>query len=93
MDGINSTILDILMVWGVVTAALIALIVYRGTIEIREDDQLFLGSGGDVQARDQQEIITRVEKLALPIKLLTISSVILLLIAGGAKLYEGFQSF
>jgi hypothetical protein len=93
MDGINSTILDILMVWGVVTAALIALIVYRGTIEIREDDQLFLGSGGDVQAREQQEIITRVEKLALPIKLLTISSVILLLIAGGAKLYEGFQSF
>jgi hypothetical protein len=93
MEGINSTILDILMVWGVVTAALIALIVYRGTIEIREDDQLFLGSGGDVQAREQQEIITRVEKLALPIKLLTISSVILLLIAGGAKLYEGFQSF
>lgn len=42
MDGINSTILDILMVWGVVTAALIALVVYRGTIEIREDDQIFL---------------------------------------------------
>jgi hypothetical protein len=93
MDGINSTILDILMVWGVVTVALIALVVYRGTIEIREDDQLFLGSAGDGQAREQREIITRVEKLAMPIKLLTISSVILLLIAGGAKLYQGFQSF
>jgi hypothetical protein len=93
MDGINSTILDILMVWGVVTAALIALVVYRGTIEIREDDQIFLGSSGDIRAREQQEIITKVEKLGMPIKLLTISSVILLLIAGGAKLYQGFQSF
>ncbi|MGD0303213.1 MAG: hypothetical protein ABSC71_00130 [Candidatus Acidiferrales bacterium] len=93
MDGINSTILDILLVWGVVTAALIALVVYRGTIEIREDDQIFLGSSGDVMAREQQEIIAKVEKLAMPIKLLTISSVILLLVAGGVKLYQGFQSF
>ncbi len=93
MEGISSTILDILMVWGVVTAALVALVVYRGTIEIREDDQIFLGSSGDIQAREQQEIISKVEKLAMPIKLLTISSVVLLLIAGGAKLYEGFQSF
>jgi hypothetical protein len=68
-------------------------VVYRGTIEIREDDQIFLGSSGDVMAREQQEIIAKVEKLAMPIKLLTISSVILLLIAGGAKLYQGFQSF
>jgi hypothetical protein len=93
MEGISSTILDILMVWGVVTAALVALVVYRGTIEIREDDQIFLGSSGDIRAREQQEIISKVEKLAMPIKLLTISSVVLLLIAGGAKLYEGFQSF
>jgi hypothetical protein len=93
MDGINNTILDILLVWGVVTAALVALVVYRGTIEIREDDQIFLGSSGDVRAREQQEIISKVERLAMPIKLLTISSVILLLIAGGAKLYQGFQSF
>jgi hypothetical protein len=90
MEGINSTILDILMVWGVVTAALIALVVYRGTIEIREDDQIFLGSSGDVMAREQQEIIAKVEKLAMPIKLLTISSV---MVAGGVKLYQGFQSF
>jgi hypothetical protein len=93
MDGLNSTIMDILLVWGVVTAVLVALVVYRGTIEIREDDQIFLGSSGDIRAQEQQEIISKVEKLAMPIKILTISSVILLLIAGGAKLYEGFQSF
>lgn len=93
MEAIHGTIFDILLVWGVVTAALVALVVYRGTIEIREDDQVFLGSSGDMHAREQQQIIARIEKLAMPIKLLTIVSVILLLAAGGAKLYEGFQSF
>jgi hypothetical protein len=93
MEAIHGTIFDILLVWGVVTAALVALVVYRGTIEIREDDQVFLGSSGDMHAREQAQIIARIEKLAMPIKLLTIVSVILLLAAGGAKLYEGFQSF
>jgi hypothetical protein len=93
MEAIHGTIFDILLVWGVVTAILVALVVYRGTIEIREDDQVFLGSSGDIHAREQLEIVARIEKLAMPIKLLTILSVILLLAAGGAKLYEGFQSF
>jgi hypothetical protein len=93
MEALHGTVMDILLVWGVVTAILVVLVVYRGTIEIREDDQIFLGSSGAGQAREQQEIISKVQKLAMPIKLLTISSVILLLIAGGAKLYEGFQSF
>ncbi len=93
MEALHSTIVDILLVWGVVTAILVALIVYRGTISNREDDQVFLDSAGESRAREQREIIARIEKLGPPIKLLTIFSVILLLIAGGAKLYEGFQSF
>jgi hypothetical protein len=93
MEVLQSTIVDILLVWGVVTAILVALIVYRGTILIREDDQVFLDSAGESRAQEQREIVARIEKLGTPIKLLTIFSVILLLIAGGAKLYEGFQSF
>lgn len=93
MEALHSTIVDILLVWGVVTAILVALIVYRGTISNREDDQVFLDSAGEARAREQREIVARIEKLSTPIKLLTIFSVILLLIAGGAKLYEGFQSF
>jgi hypothetical protein len=93
MEALHRTIVDILLVWGVVTAILVALIVYRGTISNREDDQVFLDSAGESRAREQREIVARIEKLGAPIKLLTIFSVILLLIAGGAKLYEGFQSF
>ena len=54
---------------------------------------MFLDSAGESRAQEQREIVARIEKLGTPIKLLTIFSVILLLIAGGAKLYEGFQSF
>ncbi len=93
MEALHSTIVDILFVWGAVTAILVGLIVYRATIANREDDQVFLDSAGESRAREQREIVARIEKLSTPIKLLTISSVVLLLIAGGAKLYEGFQSF
>ena len=93
MGSMHDFLMILMIAWGAVTAILISLLIYRGTLEAHEDDQIFLGSSGDIQAREQQEIISKVEKLAMPIKLLTISSVVLLLIAGGAKLYEGFQSF
>ncbi len=57
MEALHSTIVDILLVWGVVTAILVALIVYRGTISNREDDQVFLDSAGESRAREQREII------------------------------------
>ncbi len=42
MDTIHEALIGVLAVWGAVTAALIALLAYRGTLEIHEDDQIFL---------------------------------------------------
>jgi Tfp pilus assembly protein PilN len=93
MASIHGTVLDLAAVWAVVTMILVILIVYRATIENREDDQVFLGSTADQRTQEQREIVQKVERLATPIKLLTVLSVILFLAAGGAKMYEYFQSF
>ena len=93
MASIHGTVLDLAAVWAVVTMFLVILIVYRATIENREDDQVFLGSTADQRTQEQREIVQKVERLATPIKLLTVLSVILFLAAGGAKMYEYFQSF
>ena len=75
------------------TAVLVGLLAYRGTLEIREDDQIFLDRAGDSMANEQRELVARIDKLSKPIKLLMILSIILLLIALGVFLAEGFKNF
>jgi hypothetical protein len=93
MEAIHGTLLGVLVVWGAVTLVLVALLAYRGTLEIREDDQLFLDSAGDSMANEQRQIVARIDKLAKPIKLLMILSILLLVAAFGVFLYEGFNRF
>lgn len=93
MESIEGPLLGVLVVWGAVTAALIALLAYRGTLEIHEDDQIFLDKAGDSMASEQREIVARIEKLGKPIKLLMISSIVLLVAAAGVWLFNGFKNF
>jgi len=48
-----STLFELLIVWGVLTAALIALLIYRGTLTMHEDDQLFLSESQSHVAKEQ----------------------------------------
>ena len=93
MEAIHGALLGILVVWGAVTAVLVGLLAYRGTLEIREDDQIFLDRASDSMANEQREIVARIDKLSKPIKLFLILSIVLLLIALGVFLYEGFKNF
>jgi hypothetical protein len=93
MESIEGPLLGVLVVWGVVTAALIALLAYRGTLEIHEGDQIFLDKAGDSMASEQREIVARIEKLSKPIKMLMISSIVLLVVAAGVWLFQGFKNF
>ena len=93
MEAIHGALLGVLVLWGAVTAVLVGLLAYRGTLEIREDDQIFLGRAGDSMANEQREIVARIDKLSKPIKLLMILSVVLLLVAFGVFLFEGFRNF
>ena len=93
MENIQGPLLGVLVVWGVVTAALIALLAYRGTLEIHEDDQIFLDKAGDSMASEQREIVARIERLSKPIKMLMISSIVLLVAAAGVLLFQGFKNF
>jgi hypothetical protein len=93
MEAIHGALLGVLVLWGAVTAVLVGLLAYRGTLEIREDDQIFLDRAGDSMANEQRELVARIDKLSKPIKLFMILSIVLLLTALGVFLFEGFQKF
>ena len=78
-----TTLFELVVAWAVLTVALIILLIYRGTLTMHEDDQLFLGESESHMAREQVEIISRVNKLGPFVKVLgTLSAVLVLAIAG-----------
>jgi hypothetical protein len=86
--------LDLLMIsWGVITAFLVVLVVYRGTLSSKEDDQIFIDAAEQHHFQEQQVIIARMSRLTRPIIALAVVSGALLLASAGLWIYEGFKSF
>jgi hypothetical protein len=83
------TLFELLIAWGVLTAALIALLIYRGTLTMQEDDQLFLGESESHMAREQVEIMAKVTKLGPFVKALGTASGVLILGIAGLAIYQG----
>ena len=87
------TLQILLLAWGVVTALLIFMWIYRSALENREEDQIFLDAAGDSMARDQAALVARIEKLGRPILALMIASGALLVSVAGLWAYQSLQSF
>jgi hypothetical protein len=84
-----STLFELLVAWGVLTAALIALLIYRGTLTMHEDDQLFLGESESHMAQEQVEIMQKVNRLGPFVKVLGTASAVLILGIAGLAIYQG----
>jgi hypothetical protein len=93
MDTYHDILYSALIAWGVVTAALVCLLIYRGTLEAHEDDQIFLDSAGDAMANEQRALVARIDKLARPITALIVASSALLLVVVGILVYQGYKNF
>jgi hypothetical protein len=83
----------LLLAWGVVTAILVCMWIYRSALENREEDQIFLDAAGDSMAREQAQLVARIEKLSRPILVLMVLSGLLLVSTGALWAYQSIQSF
>ena len=94
MEASRSLILNLLMIsWGVITVVLVALVVYRGMLSSREDDQIFIDAAEQHHYKEQVAIIERMSRLTKPIIALAVLSGVLLLASAGVWIYQGFMSF
>jgi hypothetical protein len=94
LEASRSLILDMLMIsWGVITAVLVILVVYRGTLSSKEDDQIFIDAAEQHHYQEQLVIIDRISRLTRPIIALSVMSGALLLASVGVWIYQAFKSF
>ena len=90
---IGPTMLALLIAWGVITIVFIALCIYRSFLGLSEEDQLFLEKGEERMAREQQELIAKLQKLGKPIMILGVISGLLLLVIAGMAINDALKNF
>ena len=81
----------LLVGWGVLTAILIILLIYRGTLTMREDDQLFLDESASQMAEEQRELMAKVNKINPLVKVLGATSGVVLLVIAGLSIYTAMN--
>ena len=86
-----STLMWPLAVWGVLTGVLIILLIYRSTLTMQEDDQLFLGESESHMEKEQIEIMAKVNKITPFVKWLGAASGLLILVIAGMAVYTGLS--
>ena len=82
----------LLIAWGIVTGILIILLIYRSTLTMKEDDQLFLDESSSGMAAEQRELIAKVNKINPLVKVLGASSGLMILVVAGWAVYIRLNS-
>ena len=90
---LTGPILYLLIAWGIVTAVFLVLLIWRSLLESHEDDQIFLDSAQDHMAKEQRELVSKINALSRPIMTSGIAAGGLLLVIAGLWLYEGLKHF
>ena len=83
----------LLVAWGIVTAIFLVLLIWRSLLESHEDDQLFIDAAEEHMAKDQRDLIARINTLSRPIMASGVAAGGLLLVIAGLWLYTGLKNF
>lgn len=81
----------LLVVGGVLLAILTVLMIYRSTLEMHEDDQLFLDAAESHMAKEQEEIRTKLAKIEPAIKVIGGVTALIFLAAGGMWIKDALE--
>jgi hypothetical protein len=91
MDTLYVTSLGFVIACGVVLAAWFCLIIYRGTLEAHEDDQLYLAD--PMLAQAQREVVARIERINPVIRTVMIGWIVLAAVSAGLWIWQGYRAF
>jgi hypothetical protein len=75
-------------IFGLFAVGLVILLIYRSTLTMHEDDQLFLDASNSHMQEEQTELLTKVNRLTLPVRVFSIGSGVFLLALVAMLIYQ-----
>jgi hypothetical protein len=82
----------LLIVWGVLTAILVVLLIYRSTLSMHEDDQLFLSNPDSPMHTEQTELLAKMNKISPMLKIFGTASGAMILVIGVVFVYQSLNA-
>jgi multisubunit Na+/H+ antiporter MnhB subunit len=75
-------------IFGLFAVGLIVLLIYRSTLTMHEDDQLFLDEANSHMQEEQTELLTKVNRLTMPVRVFSVGSGVFLLAFLAMLIYQ-----
>jgi hypothetical protein len=75
-------------IFGLFAIGLIVLLIYRSTLTMHEDDQLFLDEANSHMQEEQTELLTKVNRLTMPVRIFSVGSGVFLLAFLAMLIYQ-----
>jgi len=85
----NGTFMSLVVLEAVLTTAAVVMFLYRGMLDMKEEDHIILGSAEAHLARDQDSIRRKVTALSRYLKVIGIAWAVLLLAIFGLWMAQG----
>ena len=83
-----STLQILLIVWGVITAALVLLWIYRSTLSMHEDDAMFIDESSKNLREEQEALQIRMNRVTPWVRILLATSGVLILVIAGMAVWQ-----
>ena len=76
------------VIFGVFAFGLVVLLIYKSTLTMHEDEQLFLDDASSHMHAEQTELLTKVSRLILPVRVFSMGSGVFLLVLVAMLIYS-----
>ena len=82
------TLTVVTVIFGVFAIGLIVLLIYKSTLTMHRDDQLFLDDASSHMHEEQTDLLAKVNRLTVPVRVFSIGSGVFLLVLVAMWLYQ-----
>ena len=82
------TLTIVAVTFGAFATGLVILLIYKSTLTMRRDDQLFLDDASSHMHAEQTELLAKVNRLTIPVRVLSVGSGVFLMLLAATWFYQ-----